>query len=112
MTTATVDTEPTIKKATIVVAWLLLALNLADLITTYMFLSGVSVEGNPVGSALLANHSMPLVKIAVPAALIWFATYRQDVSARRAVIRFGLYSAVAGFYALIVALNIGAVLAT
>ena len=65
------------------VIWII-ALNGADLISTYWGLSLGAHEGNPLARMLIESHGIVLAKILVCALAVWGTWYTDTTSLRRA----------------------------
>jgi hypothetical protein len=63
--------ESRLRQARLVALIALVMLNIADLITTRIFLSQGSLEGNPLAEVLLGRGAMPYCKAAVLLGLGW-----------------------------------------
>ena len=59
------DTHERLRIAAMVAVIALVALNLADVVTTRAFLSAGVSEGNPVGRLLITSHTMEIAKAVV-----------------------------------------------
>jgi hypothetical protein len=90
----------TIRTARLAAVAVLIVLNIADLVTTRMFLDRGLEEGNGLSWVLIQNGSMPWIKSAILAGLAWRAL--------RSVPTFGATCAmwfVVGLYAMTITIN-------
>jgi hypothetical protein len=98
------DLAIVLRRARIVAALALIVLNIADLITTRMFLDRGLEEGNPVSALLLSNGSMPFVKSAILIGLTWSAVRSVPRVATTCAMWF-----VVGLYTTVIAVNVIAI---
>lgn len=89
-----------LRRAGLVALWLLLALNVLDVVTTRLLLTRGGVELNPVADRLLASNATLLVKVGIVLALV----VRMRHHAPSLVVVCFMWL-VAGIYVLVVVLN-------
>jgi Domain of unknown function (DUF5658) len=94
-----------LRRARITAAVLLVVLNIADLITTKMFLDRGLQEGNALSALLLSTGTMPLAKSAILFGLMWSAVRSAPKVATTCAMWFvvGLYTTVIGVNLLAIA---------
>jgi hypothetical protein len=87
-----------LRRARISAAVMLILLNIADLVTTRMFLDRGLEEGNPVSALLLSSGTMPFAKSAILIGLTWSAVRSVPKVATTCAMWFvvGLYTTVIG----------------
>jgi Domain of unknown function (DUF5658) len=87
-----------LRRARISAAVMLIVLNIADLVTTKMFLDRGLEEGNPVSALLLSSGTMPFAKSAILIGLTWSAVRSVPKVATTCAMWFvvGLYTTVIG----------------
>jgi hypothetical protein len=87
-----------LRRARVIAAVLLVILNIADLVTTRMFLDRGLEEGNPISAVLLSNGSMPFVKTLLLLGIAWSAVRAAPRVSTTVAMWFvvGLYTTVIG----------------